>query len=102
MGKETSGTPIFVINGKHYEGLLKPESSNCALSGQNIQPNFQVAVKQDECDTFLTSLVEKNMIDEKLKAAIELALAKGMRVQLKQMKDGSVKAQVIKVEEIKK
>ena len=42
------------------------------------------------------------MIDEKLKAAIEQALAKGARVQLKRMKDGSVKAQIIKAEEIKK
>ena len=33
------------------------------------------------------------MIDEKLKAAIEKALAAGCRVQLKRMKDGSVKAQ---------
>nr|DAQ98248.1 MAG TPA: hypothetical protein [Caudoviricetes sp.] len=42
------------------------------------------------------------MIDEKLKTAIEKALASGCRVQLKQMKDGSVKAQVIKAEELKK
>ncbi len=42
------------------------------------------------------------MIDDKLKAAIEKALAAGCRVQLKGMKDGSVKAQVIKAEELKK
>lgn len=42
------------------------------------------------------------MIDEKLKTAIEKALAAGCRVQLKGMKDGSVKAQIIKVEELKK
>ena len=42
------------------------------------------------------------MIDDKLKAAIEKALAAGCRVQLKRMKDGSVKAQVIKAEEVKK
>lgn len=42
------------------------------------------------------------MIDDKLKAAIEKALAAGYRVQLKRMKDGSVKAQVIKAEELKK
>jgi len=42
------------------------------------------------------------MIDEKLKAAIERALSSGARVQLKLMKDGMVKAQVIKAEELKK
>ena len=42
------------------------------------------------------------MIDEKLKTAIEMALAAGCRVQLKGMKDGSVKAQIIKAEELKK
>ena len=42
------------------------------------------------------------MIDDKLKAAVERALAAGYRVQLKRMKDGSVKAQVIKAEELKK
>ena len=42
------------------------------------------------------------MIDEKLKAAIERALAAGFRVQLKRMKDGTVKAQIIKAEELKK
>ena len=42
------------------------------------------------------------MIDEKLKAAIEWALAAGFRVQLKRMKDGTVKAQIIKAEELKK
>ena len=42
------------------------------------------------------------MIDEKLKTAIEKALASGSRVQLKLMKDGTVKAQIIKAEEIKK
>lgn len=41
------------------------------------------------------------MIDEKLKSAIEQALAAGLRVQLKRMKDGSVKAQIIKAEELK-
>lgn len=41
------------------------------------------------------------MIDEKLKAAIERALAAGFRVQLKRMKDGTVKAQIIKAEELK-
>lgn len=43
-----------------------------------------------------------DMIDEKLKAAIERALSSGARVQLKLMKDGMVKAQVIKAEELKK
>ena len=42
------------------------------------------------------------MIDDKLKAAIEKALATRCRVQLKRMKDGSVKAQIIKAEELKK
>lgn len=42
------------------------------------------------------------VIDEKLKAAIERALAAGFRVQLKRMKDGTVKAQIIKAEELKK
>lgn len=42
------------------------------------------------------------MIDDKLKAAIERALKNGLRVQLKGMKDGSVKAQIIKAEELKK
>ena len=42
------------------------------------------------------------MIDDKLKAAVERALAAGHRVQLKRMKDGSVKAQVIKAEALKK
>ena len=42
------------------------------------------------------------MIDDKLKAAIERALAAGCRVQLKCMKDGNVKAQIIKAEELKK
>lgn len=42
------------------------------------------------------------MIDDKLKDAIEKALAAGCRVQLKCMKDGSVKAQIIKAEKLKK
>lgn len=42
------------------------------------------------------------MIDEKLKSAIEHALAAGLRVQLKRMKDGSVKAQIIEAKELKK
>lgn len=42
------------------------------------------------------------MIDDRLKAAIEKALAAGLRVQLKAMKDGSVKAQIIRAEELKK
>ena len=42
------------------------------------------------------------LIDEKLKAAIERALADGCRVQLKRMKDGTIKAQIVKMEEIKK
>nr|DAG22228.1 MAG TPA: type-F conjugative transfer system pilin assembly protein [Caudoviricetes sp.]DAK58662.1 MAG TPA: type-F conjugative transfer system pilin assembly protein [Caudoviricetes sp.] len=42
------------------------------------------------------------MIDEKLKTAIEKALAAGFRVQLKGMKDGSVKAQIIEAKELKK
>lgn len=42
------------------------------------------------------------MIDDKLKAAIEKALSAGCRVQLKQMKDGNVKAQVIEAKDIKK
>ena len=41
------------------------------------------------------------MIDEKLKFAIERALESGARVQLKQMKDGSVKAQIIEAKELK-
>lgn len=41
------------------------------------------------------------MIDEKLKAAVETALAAGLRVQLKQMKDGTVKAQIIRAETLK-
>lgn len=42
------------------------------------------------------------MIDDKLKAAIEKALSEGCRVQLKRMKDGTIKAQIVKMEEIKK
>lgn len=42
------------------------------------------------------------MIDEKLKFSIERALESGARVQLKQMKDGSVKAQIIEAKELKK
>lgn len=42
------------------------------------------------------------MIDDKLKAAIEKALSAGCRVQLKQMKDGNVKAQIIEAKDIKK
>ena len=42
------------------------------------------------------------MIDEKLKSAIERALASGLRVQLKRMNDGTVKAQIIKAEELKR
>lgn len=42
------------------------------------------------------------MIDDRLKSAIEKALAAGLRVQLKAMKDGSVKAQIIRAEELKK
>lgn len=44
----------------------------------------------------------KILIDEKLKAAIEKALTAGCRVQLKQTKDGSVKAQIIQAKELKK
>ena len=42
------------------------------------------------------------MIDEKLKLSIEKALERGFRVQLKQQKDGSVKAQIIEAKELKK
>ncbi len=42
------------------------------------------------------------MIDDRLKAAIEKALSAGLRVQLKAMKDESVKAQIIRAEELKK
>ena len=42
------------------------------------------------------------MIDEKLKTAIEKALVAGCRVQLKGMKDGSVKAQIIEAKELKR
>lgn len=40
------------------------------------------------------------MIDEKLKTAIEKALAAGLRIQLKRTKDGSVKAQIVKMKEL--
>lgn len=53
-------------------------------------------------DSLLKMKQEDAMIDEKLKAAIERALAAGFRVQLKRMKDGTVKAQIIKAEELKK
>ena len=53
-------------------------------------------------EPFLEKKQEDAMIDEKLKAAIERALAAGFRVQLKRMKDGTVKAQIIKAEELKK
>lgn len=42
------------------------------------------------------------MIDDRLKASIEKALAAGLRVQLKQQKDGSIKSQIIKAEELKR
>lgn len=41
------------------------------------------------------------MIDERMKTAIEKALASGCRVQLKQQKDGTIKAQIMRVEELK-
>ena len=41
-------------------------------------------------------------MDEKLKAAIEKALAAGCRVQLKRQKDGTVKAQIIRAEALKR
>lgn len=41
------------------------------------------------------------MIDDKLKAAIEQALAAGQRIQLKQQKDGTVKVQIISAKELK-
>lgn len=40
------------------------------------------------------------MIDDRLKSAIEKALAAGLRMQLKATKDGSVKAQIIRAEEL--
>lgn len=43
----------------------------------------------------------KCKIDERLKASIEKALASGARVQLKQQKDGTVKAQIISAKELK-
>lgn len=42
------------------------------------------------------------MIGAKLKAAIKRALISDLQVQLKRMKNGSVKAQIIKAEELKK
>lgn len=42
-----------------------------------------------------------NLIDDHMKAAIENALISGLRVQLKQQKDGSVKVQVITAKELK-
>lgn len=41
------------------------------------------------------------MIDERLQAAIERALEAGCRVQLKRMKDGSIKAQIISAKDLK-
>lgn len=41
------------------------------------------------------------MIDASLKAAIESALSAGLRVQLKQQKDGTIKAQIITAKELK-
>lgn len=41
------------------------------------------------------------MIDPNLIAVIEAALASGARVQLKQQKDGTVKAQIITAKELK-
>lgn len=41
------------------------------------------------------------MIDDRMKASIEKALASGARVQLKQQKDGTVKAQIITAKELK-
>ena len=42
------------------------------------------------------------MVDEKLMSAIQKALDKGLRVQLKKMKDGTVKIQIIEAKELKK
>lgn len=41
------------------------------------------------------------MIDPHLMSVIESALAEGARVQLKQQKDGTVKAQIISAKELK-
>lgn len=41
-------------------------------------------------------------MDKEIIQAIEKALAVGLRVQLKQQRDGSIKVQVIKAEELKK
>lgn len=41
------------------------------------------------------------MIDKSLVEAIERALAAGLRVQLKQQKDGTIKAQIISAKELK-
>ena len=41
-------------------------------------------------------------MDKDLIKAVDAVLATGARVQLKQMKDGSIKAQIVKMEEIKK
>lgn len=41
------------------------------------------------------------MINERLKEAIERALEAGCRVQLKRMKDGSIKAQIISAKDLK-
>lgn len=41
------------------------------------------------------------MIDPHLMSVIESALADGARVQLKQQKDGTVKAQIISAKELK-
>lgn len=41
------------------------------------------------------------MIDEYMIEALERALSAGLRVQLKMMKDGSIKAQVISAKELK-
>lgn len=40
-------------------------------------------------------------ISERLKDSIEAALAAGARVQLKQQKDGTVKAQIVTAKELK-
>lgn len=40
-------------------------------------------------------------MDKDFIKAVEAVLATGARVQLKQIKDGSIKAQIVKMEEIK-
>lgn len=57
--------------------------------------------KAVRCGKFFPRSIWSNPMTEKMIAAIEAALAQGHRVQLKRLKDGTIKMQIVYQKELK-